>query len=231
MADQWFEKWQKQRHKEIEKFIDGWNWHTIFITWKSRMRDYPVSLNPLFTEIWVHDPEYPTGRKNALSWWIANEINELHINFQRHLDRFPGTIGPINPCNCRQGELMTLNYLWKYKENEEKIAAILISASLFTRLYSSRKQYPQDYWPPYYCVEELFKWAYKTWNDEEGFSAWQHYHTEVLPYKNNDYVFKLHDINALVHYLADEHALVFLNYKPVSIEFKEKRYPYIQKIK
>ena len=59
---------------------------------------------------------------------------------------------------------------------------------------------------------------------------WQHYHAEVLPYINRDYEVKPHDMKALVCYLANEHALVFLNHKPVSIEFKEKREPFTQKI-
>lgn len=62
MADDYLEKWERQRKKEIEKFLSGWNWERVFLTWRNRICDYPVSLEPLFTEIWVHDPGYPVGR-------------------------------------------------------------------------------------------------------------------------------------------------------------------------
>jgi len=154
----------------------------------------------------------------------------LKLDFQKHLDRFPGTNGPVNPYNNRQGELDTLSYLWAHKDNIERIAAILINASLFTRLHSSRNHYPTDYWPSHNCVNELANWAYRVWNDNNHFFSWQHYHTEVLPYMNWDYEFKLNDMNALVCYLADEHALVFLNHRPVSIVFRERREPFIERI-
>ncbi|WP_160328966.1 hypothetical protein [Syntrophomonas wolfei] len=141
-----------------------------------------------------------------------DSIIEYHINFQRYLERYPGTVGPTY--NWLQGELETLEYLWAYKGEEDKISAILISASLFSRLKSSRRMYPRDHWPPYFCVQELLKWAYSQWNAERQFSTWQHYHTQVLPHINWDHKYKLDDMNALVFYLAEEHAEVFLNYTP-----------------
>jgi hypothetical protein len=230
VTDFWLDKWDKQRKKEIENFTANWNWEHVFLAWRYRLKDYMVSLKPLFTEVWVYDSKYPVGRQNELSWWPEKRIKEFQVNFQRHLDNYPGTNGPIHPYEIRQGELNTLHYLWSHKENEEKIAAILINASLFSRLYSSRGQYPNNYWPPHHCVEELYKWAYEIWHGQNEFSAWQHYHTEVLPYMNRDFCYQLNSMDALIRYLADEHALVFLKFKPVTIEFKEKCEPFIQRI-
>lgn len=230
MSKDWLAKRENQRKREIEKFTEGWNWESVFLTWSHRIGQFPVSFEPLFTEVWIHDPDNPLGRNNSLSWWPVKSVQKLQVAFQRHLDRFPGTNGPVHPYNYRQGELDTLRYIWENKGDKEKVAAILINASLFSRLYSSRLQYPKDYWPPYYCVEELNKLAYIKWNEEKNFSAWQHYHTEVLPYSNADDDYNFNNMNSLVRYLADEHALLFLNYKPVSIEFRAEREPFIDKI-
>ncbi len=119
--------------------------------------------------------------------------------------------------------------MWAFKENETNIAAILISASLFSRLNSSRRQYPLKYWPEYDCVEELADWAYKQWNADRAFYTWQHYHTQVLPHINRDSKFKINNMNELINYLAEEHARVFIEYRPIYIEFVNKCDPFIEK--
>lgn len=224
------ERWEEQRRKAIERFLSGWDWEMVYRTWHSRIRGYPVTLEPLFTEIRVHDPAYPVGRKEVLSWCPEKKINNFQLDLQRHYDNHPGTNGPTNPCECRQGELITLNYLWAHKDNIEIIAAALINASLFTRMHSSRGHYPLDYWPRHYCVEALDRLAAKVWDNGGDYPHWQHYHTKVLPDKKWDYVYKIDDIHGIVSFLAEEHALVLLNYRPVSIVFKEKRDPFVEKI-
>ncbi|MEW6230475.1 MAG: hypothetical protein AB1700_20715, partial [Bacillota bacterium] len=151
---------------------------------------------------------------------------------QRHLDRFPGTYGPIHPSAyyTRKGELETLNYLWEHREDTEKVAAILIAASLFSRLGSSRGRYPRDEWPPYHCVGVLSQWAYERWLGTGSASAWSRSCTEVLPAANEDYVYKLDSMLAIVRYLAEEHVLVLSKYKPVSIVFKPERDPCVEKV-
>ncbi len=62
---------------------------------------------------------------------------------KRHFDSCPGTYGPIN-YGVRNGEIDTLKYLWENREDIEKIAAILISATLFPYCSSSRGYRPQD---------------------------------------------------------------------------------------
>ncbi len=52
--------------------------------------------------------KYPIGRERTLTWCPVECIREFHLNFQRHLDQYPGTHGPLNPYNCLQGELDTL---------------------------------------------------------------------------------------------------------------------------
>ncbi len=123
------DSWDRRIKLEAKRFISGWDWDLVYHTWSRRFHDFNVNLTPLFKEIRVYDPKYPIGQKKILSWCPVDSIIEFHINFQRYLERYPGTVGPTY--NWLQGELETLEYLWAYKGEEDKIAAILISAPLF----------------------------------------------------------------------------------------------------
>lgn len=221
--------WEKHQQRIINQYLKGWDWNQVYGVWCDQFCRLSVSLDPLFSEIWVYDPDYPKGRERFLSWCPVDNIYDFQLKLQRHFDKYPGTHGPTNPYNFLDGEMQTLEYLWSYKDNMEKIAAILISGSLFSRLRSSRRHFPGDNWPPYICVDQIAKWANEEWNRERHFYSWQHYHTDVLPYTNFDYELNIQNIETLVRYLADEHAKVFENYKPVNIEFKNNREPFTEK--
>jgi len=229
MDDKYLKNWERQRKIETNEFFDGWDWQQIFRTWKNKICDYPISLEALFKEIIICDPKNPYERENILTWQPIKAISEFQLEVQRHFDNWPGTFGPINQYNTRQGELRTLDYLWEYQGDIEKVAAILINASLFTRLNSSRVSYPRENWPPSRCVRQLYEMALKIWNSEEEHFLWQHYNTEVLPYLKWDYDYQLNNLHALITYLAEEHALLLLKYYPVVVVFKEKKDPFIEK--
>lgn len=229
MDDKYLKKWERQRKIETDEFFDLWDWQLIFSTWKNKISDYLISLNPLFKEIIICDPKNPYGREKVLTWQPIKEISEFQLEVQRHFDSWPGTIGPINQYNTRQGELRTLDYLWEYQGDIEKVAAILINASLFTRLHSSRGKYPMENWPSCWCVQKLYEMALAIWNSENKHFMWQHYNTEVLPYLKWDYDYQLNNLHALITYLAEEHALLLLKYYPVVVVFQDKRDPFIEK--
>jgi hypothetical protein len=212
---------------EIQKFISGWDWNRVLQVWNNRIDDFSIQLDPLFTRIPVYDPEYPSGRENVLSWWPIENLPKYQIKLQRHLYRYPGTMGPCHPYDMLKGAMDTLEYLWLNKDDKSKITAVLISASLFSRLFSSRNHYPRDNWPPFHAVVELSKWSGEQWDSEY---TWQHYHTDVLPSQNSDYSCHVSDMNGLIRYLAEEHAQVFLNFRPVSIEFVDTPDPFIKRI-
>jgi hypothetical protein len=184
--------WEERRKREVDEFVQYWSWDRVFTAWKERLAAFSVVIEPLFQEVSVHDPKNPDGREPALSWWPTGSIRSLQKSFQKHLDSWPGTVGPIHPSSyyTRQGELTTLDYLWSHKNDQENIAAILLSASLFSRTQSSRSPYPRENWPPRYCVEVLENWAYTKSLEKGPFSAWHFSCTEVLPFASNDYDYK-----------------------------------------
>lgn len=229
VAERHLNVWEKQRKERINEFVSGWTWERVVLNWRDRLEDFSISLNPLFTEICVYDPKFPTGREVELSWWPADLIRESQLDLQRHLDRHPGTIGPIHYYEIRKGELKTLYYLWGKKDNIEKVAAIFIMASLFTRLYNSRGNYPREEWPHYCCVEELYKWAYERCFGKKKGYGWHYSCTQVLPTISNDHYYSFRTMGSLIRYLAEEHALVLIKYRPVSINFSSFKDPFIEK--
>lgn len=229
MAERVLSAWEKRRNERINEFVSGWTWERVIRNWRKGLENYTISLNPLFTEICVYDPKYPTGREVELSWWPTNLIRELQLDLQRHLDRHPGTIGPIHYFEMRQGELETLNYLWRMKDDIGKVAAIFIMASLFTRLYSSRRNYPHEEWPNYFCVEKLYEWAYESCFGYENGYGWYHSCTQVLPIISNDYYYSFKTMGSLIRYLVEEHALLLIKCRPVSINFTSTKDPFIEK--
>ena len=191
----------------IQEFLDGWSWERVVSSWLSRISESPVSLEPLFTRIEVHDPAALEGRDHELSWWPASSVPEMYLRLQDHLNKHPGTIGPVHPdsFHTRRGELETIRMLWEGQGNSHEVCAILISASLFSRMHSSRGIYPRDSWPPYTCVSALDQWA----NDASGgVTAWHHACTQVIPEQLPDFDYKIETLGELVDYLAEEHAAI-----------------------
>ncbi|EIC30339.1 hypothetical protein Metal_2626 [Methylomicrobium album BG8] len=224
------ESWEQQRQREIEEFSKHWSWERVFRAWTDRLNDFSIVVDPLFLSIQVHDPASPTERPSALSWWPTDSIRSLHQDCQRHFDRWPGTSGPIHPPSyyTRQGELDTLDYLWESKDDIETTAAILFAASLFSRLENKRRRYP-DNWPKFSCAQILVCWAYGRWHSAGPHRTWHSSCTDVLPYMSDDWIYKIDTMDALVRYLAEEHASLLLRYRPVVIEYVSEPDPFVAK--
>ena len=125
--------------REANEFMRGRDWDDIYLSWEMRLDDFDVQPQPLFTEIVVHDPHFPTGREQFPTWCPAEKIAEYQLSLQRHYDRYPGTYGPVRHYVERKGELTTVDYLWKYKDKSHAVAGILIAASLFARMGSTQR--------------------------------------------------------------------------------------------
>jgi len=215
----------QQREREMEEFVSGWDWERVYRAWASRIKDFNVVLDPLFLTVNVHDPKYPTGRESQVSWWPANEVHELRAECQRHFNKWPGTGSPHpDSVHLSQGELATVNFLWEHCSDPEKVAAILIAGSIFTRLNSRRARYPEN-WPPAQGVRLLAQWAREKWQDD--FYPWHPSSTDVLPVMSEDYLYKIDAMSGLIRYLAEEHASTLLSYRPIVVEFVAAPDPFV----
>jgi len=218
------ESWEHQRQRQINDFIGGWTWEQVISYWRHRLADFSIDLDPLFQRVAIHDPANPVGRQSEIAWWPTKLIHTKQMDCQRHFDEHPGTRGLTHPDSCRSsvGEATTIEHLWQNKSDPAIVAAILFSASLFSRIGSARKHYPED-WPPIFAVKVLADWAYERWLGAGRHEMWHYSCTTVLPWSSEDYAYKIDSMHALVRYLAEEHASLLLQYRPVVIEFTRGR--------
>lgn len=220
------DSWQLRLKYELKKFIEGWDWERIYYSWKQQIQGFGVSLDPLFKQLDVYDPKYKIERQNMITWCPVEKIPDFHLRLQRSYDMFPGTDGPVGDYIYRKGELVTLRYLWNFKEKPQKVAAILIAASLFYRLGSSRNIYPKT-WPSYFNVSHIAEVALAQFGEVRF--PWHISCTEVLPISSPEWEYTLTDISGVVRFLAEEHAKVFLKYQPIEICFRSEPDPYVAK--
>lgn len=222
------ESWEQQRQRQIDDFLRDWTWEQVFRFWRRCLDDFGIDLEPLFQSVTIHDPANPVGRQSEIAWWPAKLIHTKQMDCQRHFDEHPGTRGLTHPDSYGSsvGEATTIEYLWQKKSDPEITAAILFAASLFSRIGSARKHYP-DNWPPIFAVKVLADWAYERWLGTGRHEMWHYACTTVLPLKSEDHVYRIDSMHALVRYLAEEHTSLLLKYRPVVIEFGKKRDPFI----
>jgi hypothetical protein len=220
---------EEARRREVEEFRGDWNWSRVFFRWKSRLEDFAIDPLDLFVKVSVHDPAYPIGRDHELSWWPGREIRERQEYVQHHFLQWPGTHGPIHVDNQRKGELDTLRHLYEFRHDAESVAAILIAASLFARLRSSRRDFPRDRWPSFQCVEVLEDMAYHRWRGERPYVPWADTCTVVLPFISCDWDYSITSLGTLIRYLAEEHAAVFSQCRPVIVDFALECDPVVEK--
>lgn len=211
--------------------MNGWTWDGIVRQWRSRLEEFGIKLETLFVDIHVFDSKNPVGRPAQLSWWPVSAARQLHLGLQEHFDRWPGTRGDVHPNYhyIRRGELETLAYLWKVKDSVETACALLIAASLFSRMHSSRRDYPVKRWPPFYSVAALDELARAQLEKYEGvrFYPWHYSCTDVLPVRNDDQEYTIDSLSGVVRYLAEEHASLFLAVQPTRIVFSESKDPFV----
>lgn len=221
--------WQAERDKIRADFLRNWDWVRVLSTWRKRMKELGVHLNPLFTEVVVWDPKDP-DREEKLSWWAPDAIRENQKVVQRHFIQFPGTRGSEHANRSfRQGEIDTLHYFWKHRDEPNNVAAVLIAGSLFGRMGYRRGRYPHDYWPHIAGVSEVEGWAVQQIGGRERWGGWHFSCTDVLPLMSEDWQYKIESLHALIRYLAEEHAALLHSYRPVVLRFASTPDPFIYK--
>ena len=192
-------------------------WDRVFHVWQERIAPLGCTFSDPFITVHVHDPKQPTGRETRIDWWPTSSVHMKRKQLQHHFNRYPGTNGFNWPES--RGQFTTLEFLSRHRSDPQMQAAILIRASMFSRLHSSQRQYPIKYWPSYSEVAKIDGVARDFLNEREGFCCWSTACTGVLPYSQCDYNSRINSTTSLIRYLADEHSILFRNYVPVEIIF------------
>jgi hypothetical protein len=216
-----------QHWRAHNNVCSGWNWGKVLACWRSEINDSGIFVDDLFTTKNLHDPAHPTGRAGWMLWWPADEVDTLHMHYQSVLDRHPGAAEDFMPNPCTKGEICSLSYLWDEKSDPDRLAAVLLAASLFPRLYGRGNNYPASNWPAAADVGMLASWVWTAWQGSYAERGWHPLCTTVLPYKRADRHHELPSMEALVRYLATEHAILLMKYRPIRFEFTPERDPVV----
>lgn len=210
--------WQEQDKKDVESFFGHYGWKDIYSRWQRRIDDFATPTAPIFLELTLHDSGRLHPRDIELAWWPRAELEARHYECQQHFKDHPGTYGPTHELayQGRKGELDTLRLLWKQRHNPEQVAAILISASLFSRVSGRSRRRPEG-WPNANCLYALERFI----RDQPGSEGiyWHHANSQVLPYENRDCDYRIPSLLGLVRFLAEEHAALLHQYAPVALHF------------
>lgn len=219
-AKKFVEDWQTKLERDRLEFFGRWTWDRVLFAWRSRLSEFGLDLETVFRTIEVNDPGSRPDREPGLSWWRIKEIDINRRDVLKHFERYPGTVGPLHPGGTmRRGEIDTLDHLWAAKDEPDKVAGILISGSLFSRIESSRKGPSRDNWPRVVLMRDLQAWAYAAWRDPGTYWGWHYASTTTFPTMSDDNVYTIDSMEALVRYIAEEHAVLFSVYTPVALTF------------
>lgn len=96
------------------------------------MRDYGVSLEPLFYEARVRYYKDPSWDEQVFGWWKRNEVEDNHLSVQTGYGPTPRpSIRIGRDASDSKGQYDTAATLWKIRQSMEAVAAYLFRASIF----------------------------------------------------------------------------------------------------
>lgn len=203
----------------IKQYLSAITWERIFFIWKDTLESFGVDKDNIFLEIKTNNSKLNCGVL-YFSWWKRNKIVESKKSLLKVIENTQPLIlnkKPFFDQGFKSAELKTLKKLWEFKNDSEKTAALLLRASLFTRIDSGKASFPQGFWPPSIVIEKLSEMIAQILGGSCNNPIWHHSCAEVIPTFSKDFYFKIENITALIHYLAVEHCKLLCKYQPVRI--------------
>jgi len=212
-----------------DKFTGDLDWSRVYALWRMRLEDFRVTPWPFFTEIVLCDNKHFTNRRPDVAWWENDEIDAEHLRAQAYLNERPGALGVMADDGHGKGCARTLQMLREFAGDAEQVAAILILASIRSRR-GGRNRDAGNCWPPTFLFERLLLWCAEVSGASDGLREWHSSMTGVLPTLRSDYVFEIRSMRALIHFVAEEHAQVLLQYRPILAKYGPEPDPSIHRL-
>lgn len=203
---------------------------SIYRTWKERMDDFAVPLDPLFMDVPILDTTGKYEREDHPDWWH-------HQNITRHRDevlnqiKLGRVIYPfVDPdFHLTKSIGQTVRHLWKHRDDPEIVAAIMIAGSIFLRTGGRRGGRLPESWPDYQCVKAVEALANARWDGNEYGLGWMHVMSDPFPGNQpDDEEYGIKSLRGLVHYFAVEHAATLLLYRLVNVRLVGAEQPKLQ---
>ena len=217
---------------EVEILLDGWDWPHIFKHWRNTIEQTEFDPeNDVFQLISVFDPANPDRNKRQIIWWPVRESQSVAIETQRRLALNPGvTYAAYTDDRQNKGTNDTAKMIAYKNPDPEVLAALLLSASLFSRCRSHRVSYPYENWPVRMAVRKTEEIINGFLSNNDTACYWAPTCTDVLPVVTYDYDYKIDNLPGLIRYLAEEHVRVFASHRILIVDFVNSPNKFMNKI-
>jgi len=205
---------------EVRTLLERWGPIQIVDSWCREIMALGIDPAALIQDVHVRDPAWagkrvvwPTWDGALVAWWPKGEVEQRRLKIQAIVD------GPLglrdgDVSDDTKGPRHTIEYLLGARGDAMRTCAVLMSASFFPRLESSRGSYPRRQWPPSSVATEILDWM----RDIKD-CRWSASCTDTLPWHDNVPGLIIEDVAQLIRFIAAEHARVFHGWTPVHISF------------
>lgn len=198
---------------------------SAYSRWRFTMESFRLAPGQLFQHMELVDSRRAQQARPVITWCPVADLAATRHQLQKSLeqDDFPRALSHILGHNYSWGVALTAPYLWQARHDPELTAAVLLEASLFARMSSSRTEYPQANWPPIAAVGEGRRAIRHLIRERlPGFEDWPHMCTAVLPLLCDDTWYRIEDCSALWRFLGEEHARLYRRFRVLRIDFVER---------
>ena len=192
----------------VDNFIGSADWERIYHAWCQEVDSFGIDIANFFIEVKSEYVDSTTANNYHLLCprpLVAERVAELQgklANGQRiHLTEM---------LNLRAGELSTINYLAETRHEQEQIAALLMCASLRSRIH----RYPEQ-WPQPVVLEGLYQLISQHWNLGAQGYGWHSSCTSVIPIETRDFDYTIDSLQGLIRYMSTEHCKLLTKYNLV----------------
>jgi len=215
-----------EREQVTEKFLRGWTPKSIFEEWRREVTALGINPQHVVQDLWIGFAPWSGEEVQSsdgmplVEWWpkaevqtrrqalqdYMNGIKDPSRGFPAYLVSYVGTKGPRH----------TIEHLIEAGDDVEKVAAVLIAASLFPRMKASRRTYPREEWPLWEASSKLGDLVTQTMP-----CHWGHTCTSTLPEHEREDGIVIKEMSAFIRFFAVEHAKVLHQWTPVVIGFND----------
>ena len=195
-----------------------------FAQWTSTLEEFDLVPGAIFETCIIKSAIMAARHESIVTLRTNTDLVRARHLLQTETDqgRFPRGLSMMQGHRHSKGSTTTAGYLWEAQHDTELVAALLLVASLFPRLDSSRKHYPRENWPPMKVVRESQKSILHVIRDRlPEFESWPKLCTDVLPVRTEDYWYRVDDTYSLWRLLAEEHVRLYCCFRVLKIEFTE----------
>lgn len=214
------------REELVASFLQLWTAERLFETWKEEVEALGIDLSTVIHEVrivyprWVGERVRGSDGMSLVEWWPKKEVTERSQEVQRWLDEpHEGYSLPAWLINHfdRKGARYTIEHLIQAGGDVEKIAAVFIAASLFSRMGSARRCYPREEWPPYEVANAMGNWAHTKMQ-----CSWPAMCTDALPIVDEPTGLVLKRMPQFIRFLAAENARSLHMFTPIRVVFVDQ---------